>query len=101
MGEALKRDNRVPVAGVLVLERLPQTRREIYRLERASLDAAKRQGLRGKWAQAQAARIYNAAIEECQHRVRRPEALPGVLTLPPSAPGETRSPGGIILRIPR
>ena len=98
MGEAVKQDNRVP-AGVLVIERLPRNRREIYDLEKACLKAARMQGLRGEWARTQAVRIYNAAIEECEHRVRRPEALPGVIQLPPPREGETRSPGGIILRV--
>lgn len=100
VGEPARRDNRVP-AGVVVIERLPRDQREVYALEKACLKAAKAQGLRGEWARTQAVRIFNAAIEECKHRVRRPEALPGVVQLPPAHAGEVRSPGGIILRVPK
>src|SRR5689334_19615423 len=64
-------ERRGPVA--VRIAQLPSTRQEIYALERACLKAAKASGYRGRKAKTEAARIYNAAIEEAQRVVREPE----------------------------
>jgi len=78
--EALPADPRGPVA--VRIAQLPETRQEIYALERACLKAAKQSGYSGGKAKTEAARIYNAAIEEAQRAVREPETQQTIVQAP-------------------
>ena len=85
-----------PVASIRV-PRPPQTRAEIYALERASLQAAKKAGCRGKRAKTEAARIYNAAVAEAERAVREPATQQTIVRPPEGLPHPT-APRGMVQR---
>jgi hypothetical protein len=60
----------------------PATNQDIYDLEKACLRAARAQGKTGKLAQLEAARLYNAAMDEARRQVREPATQPSVLAPP-------------------
>lgn len=73
----------------------PRTQAERYELERACLKAAKKAGHRGQQAKYEAARYYNAAIDEAGRKVRDPITQPSVLTKPGPAVPTPPAPRGM------
>jgi len=86
-----------PVARIRIAQ-MPKTRQEIYALERACLKAAKQAGLRGKHAKVEAERIYNAAVEEAQRKVREPETQQPIIRPPATMLAQRQAPRGMVER---
>lgn len=88
-----------PLVARVRAPRLPETRAEIYALERACLKAVKKAGVHGRRVKTEAARVYNDAVAEAGRQVREPETQqtlvrpPEGLTVP-----QQKAPRGMVQR---